>query len=130
MEMYSTHNEGKSVAAEIFIRILKNKMYKYMSSVSKNVYIDKLDDIVNKCNNTYHNTLNMKPAYVNARNDKEGPKLKISDIVKISEYQNIFAKGYVPNWSDVTFFIKKAKNTVPWTYDISDLNHGYLEIRT
>ena len=54
--MYSTHNEGESVVAEIFIRTLKNKIYKYMTSISQNVYIDKLDDIVNKYNNTYHST--------------------------------------------------------------------------
>ena len=52
--MYSIHNEGKSVVSERFIRTLKNKIYKYMTSVSKNVYIDKLDDIVNEYNNTYH----------------------------------------------------------------------------
>ena len=57
--MYSTHNEGKSVA-EGFIRTLKNKIYKFMTSVSKNVYIDKLDDIVNEYNNTYHRTIKMK----------------------------------------------------------------------
>ena len=59
--MYSTNNEGKSVVAERFIRTLKNKIYKYMTSISKNVYIDKLDDIVNECNNTYHTTIKMKP---------------------------------------------------------------------
>ena len=57
--MYSTHNQGKSVIAERFIRNLKNKIYKYMSLVSKNVYIDKLDDKVNKYNNTYHHTIKM-----------------------------------------------------------------------
>ena len=59
--MYSTHNEGKSVVAERFIRTLKSKIYKYMTSISKNVYIDKLDDIVDEYNNTYHNTIKMKP---------------------------------------------------------------------
>ena len=58
--MYSTNNEGKSVIAERFIRTLKNKIYKYMTSISKNVYIDKLDDIVNKYNNTYHSTIKIK----------------------------------------------------------------------
>ena len=57
--MYSTHNEGKSVVAEIFIRILKKKIDKYMTSISKSVYIDKLHDIVNKYNNTYHRTFKM-----------------------------------------------------------------------
>ena len=58
--MYSIHNEGKSVVAERFIRTLKTKIYKYMTSISKNVYIDKLNDIVNECNNTYHRTIKMK----------------------------------------------------------------------
>ena len=57
IEMYSTHNEGKSVVAEKSIRYLKSNIYKYMTSVSKNVFIDKLDDIVNRCNNTYHSTI-------------------------------------------------------------------------
>ena len=64
IEMYSTHNEGKSVVAQRFIRTLKNKIYKYMTSISKNVYIDKLGDIVNKYNNTYHRTIKMKPVDV------------------------------------------------------------------
>ena len=59
--MYSTNNEGKSVIAERFIRTLKNKIYKYMTLVSKNVYIDKLDDIVEEYNNTYHTSIKMKP---------------------------------------------------------------------
>ena len=58
--MYSIHNEGKSVAAKRFIRTLKTKIYKYMTSVSKNVYIDKLDDIVGEYNNTCHRTIKMK----------------------------------------------------------------------
>ena len=58
--MYSTNNEGKSVVAERFIRMLKNNIYKCMTSVSKNVYIDKLDDIVNEYNTTYHRTIKMK----------------------------------------------------------------------
>ena len=64
IEMYLTHNEGKSVVAERFIRTLKTKIYKYMTSISKNVYIDKLDDIVNKYNNTYHSTIKMNPVDV------------------------------------------------------------------
>ena len=60
IEIYSTHNEGKSVIAERFIRNLKNKSYKYMTSISKSVYIDKLDYIVNKYINTYHSTIKMK----------------------------------------------------------------------
>ena len=62
--MYSTHNELKSVVAERFIRTLKTKIYKFMTSLSKNVYIDKLHDIVNEYNNTYHTTIKMKPVDV------------------------------------------------------------------
>ena len=61
IEMYSTHNEGKSVAAERFIRTIKTRIYKHMTSISKNMYIDKLDDIVNEYNNTKHRTTKMKP---------------------------------------------------------------------
>ena len=128
--MYSTHNEGKSVVAERFIRTLKSKIYKYMTSISKNVYIDKLDDIVDEYNNTYHTTIKMKPAdvkdntYINA--DKEisnkDPKFKVGGHVRISKYKNIFVKGYMPNWSEEVFVIKKVKNTVPWIYVINDLN--------
>ena len=66
VETYSTHNEGKSVVAERFIRALKNKIYKCMTSISKNVYIDKLDEIINKYSNIYHSTIKMKPADVNS----------------------------------------------------------------
>ena len=103
--MYSTHNEGKSVVAERFIRAIKSKIYKYMTSISKNVYTDKLDDIVKEYNNTYHTTIKMKPidvkdnTYINTDkelNDKD-PKFKVDDHVRISKYKNIFAKGYTPN---------------------------------
>ena len=59
--MYSTHNEGKPVIAERFIRTLKNNIYKHITAVSENVYIDKLDDMINECNNTYHITIKLKP---------------------------------------------------------------------
>ena len=64
MELYLTHNEGRSVDDEIFITILKNKIYKYLISISKYLYIDKLNGIVYKCNNIYHTTIKLKPAGV------------------------------------------------------------------
>ena len=67
IEMYSTHNEGKSVPAERLIRILKNKIYKYMTSISKSLYIDKLDDIVNEYNKAYHSAIKMKPVDAKSR---------------------------------------------------------------
>ena len=114
--MYSTHDEGKSVVAERFIRTLKSKIYKYMTSISKNVYIYKLDDIVDEYNNTYHTTIKMKPidvkdnTYINADKeiDNKDPKFKVGDRVRISKYKNIFAKSYTPNWSEEVFIIKKS----------------------
>ena len=128
-QMYSTFNEGKSVVTERYIRTLKSKIYKYMTSVSKNVYIDKLDNIVNKYNNTYHSTTKMKlvdvrsNTYIDSSKEINGknPKFKIVDNVIISKYKNIFAKCYTPNWSEDVFVIKIFKNTVPRTYIISDL---------
>ena len=110
----------KSVVSDRFIRTLKNKIYKYMTSISKNVYINELDDIVNIYNKIYRNTIKMKPVnkkpgtYIDSskeNNDKD-PKFIVGDIVRISKYKNIFAKGYVPNWSEEVFVIKKVKNTV------------------
>ena len=128
--MYSTHNEGKSDFAERYIRTIKNKIYKYMTSISKSVYIDKLDDIVHKYNNKKQRTIKIKPIdvkdniYIDV--DKEvndnDPKFKVGDHLGISKYKNIFAKGYTPNWSEEIFVIKEIKDTVPWTYVINDLN--------
>ena len=130
--MYSIHNEGKSVVAERFIRTLKTKIYKYMTSISKNVYIDKLDDIVNEYNNIYHRTIKMKPVDVKdntyidsmelSRSNDKDPKFKVGDSVRINKYKNILTKRYTSNWSEKVFMIKKVKNTVPWTYVINDLN--------
>ena len=130
IEMYSTFNEGKSVVAERFIRTLKNKIFKHMTAISKNVYIDVLDDIVNKYNNAVHRIIKIKPINVtndsyaeyNEDSNKKGPKFKVNDQVRISKYKNIFAKGYFPNWSEEVFIVNEIKNTVPWTYTINDLN--------
>ena len=134
IEVFSIHNEVKTVVAEGFIRTLKTKIYKYLTSMSKNVYIDKLDDIVGEYHNTYHRTIKMKPVDVKDNthidfekefNDKDR-KFKIGDHVKISKYKNIFAKGYTKNWSENLFVIKKIKKTDPWTYVINELNVGEI----
>ena len=127
IEMYSAHNEGKSVVAERFIWTIKKKIYKYMTSILKNLYIDKLDDIVHKYSNKKHRTIKMKPidvkdnTYIDFGKDND-PKFKVSDHVRISKYKNIFAKGYTPNWSEEVFVIKNIRNTVQWAYVIHDLN--------
>ena len=81
--MYSIHNEGKSVVPERFIRTFMAKIYKYMSSISKNVYIDKLDDIVNEYNNTYHRTINMKPVDVKDNTYIDSMELESSKEVNV-----------------------------------------------
>ena len=91
--MYSTHSEGKSVVAERFIRIWKNKIYKYLISIPKIVYIHKLDDIVNECKNTYHRTIVMKPVDVKyntcidfgRENNDKYPKFQVDNHVRISK---------------------------------------------
>ena len=122
--MNSTYNEGKSVVAERFIRTLKNKLYKHMTATGKNVYYDVLDGVVNKYNNTKHSTIKMKPidvgdnnkrVYVDEHNEKDS-RFKVGDRVRI------FAKGYAPNWSKEIFTVNKINDTVPYTYNIKDLN--------
>ena len=137
--MYSTYNEGKSVVAERFIRTLKNKLYKHMMATGKNVYYDVLDDIINEYNNTKDNTIKMKPkdvgnnttkssslernkrVYIDEHNEKRS-RFKVGDRVRISKFKNIFAKAYTPNWSREIFIVNKINDTVPYTYNIKDLN--------
>ena len=101
-----------------------------MTRVGKNVYFNVLDDIVDKYKNTYYSSIKMKPKdvtdnsfveYIEESNKKD-PKFKVGDYVRIFKYKNIFAKGYTPNWSEEIFVVKEIKNTVPWTYAVSDLN--------
>ena len=128
--MYSTYNEGKSVVAERFIRTLKNKLYKHMTATGKNVYYDVLDDVVNKYNNAKHRTIKMKPidvkndhkrVYIDEHNEKDN-RFKVGDRVRRSKFKNIFAKGYTPNWSKEILIVDKINDTVPYTYNIKDLN--------
>ena len=99
-----------------------------MTVTNKNVYYDVLDDIVNKYNNTKHSTIKMKPidvknnkrAYIDEHKEKSA-RFNEGDRVRISNFKNIFAKGYTPNWSTEIFIINKINNTVPYTYDIKDL---------
>ena len=130
IEMYSIHNKGKSVIAERFIRTLKNKIFKHMTAISKNVCFHVLDHIVNKYNNTVHRTIKTKPVdvkdntYVDSQketNDKD-LEFKVGDHVRIPKYKNTFAKGYMSNWPEEVFIVSKIKNAVPWTHVINDLN--------
>ena len=117
IEIYLTYNKGKSVVTERFIRTLKNVIFKHMIAISKNIYIDALEDIVNEYNNTIHRTIKTKPiedtddyyAEYHENSNKKNPKFKVGDHVRISKYKNIFAKGYTPNWSEEVFVINKIK---------------------
>ena len=128
IEIYSTNNEGKNVFAERFIRTLKTGIYRYMTSVSKNVCIDKFDNIVNKYNNTYHSTIKTKPVDVkwstyinlNKENKKEDPKLKVGGHVRKSNMKVFFLKITLPiNLKKFSWF-KKLKILCP--HVITDLN--------
>ena len=130
IEMYSTFNEGKSVVAERFIKTLNNKIYKHMTTIGKNDYFNDLDDVVKKYNNTVHSSIKMKPKDVTGnsfveyseKTNKKSPNFKIGDPVRVSQYKNVFTKGYTPNWSEKVFVVNKVQNTVLWTYLIYDLN--------
>ena len=101
-----------------------------MTLISKNVYVNKLDDIVKEYNNTYHTSIKMKPVdikdntYIDFKKEinNKDPKFKVGNHVRIYKYKNIFTKEYMPNWSEEIFIIKKIKDTVPWTYVINNLN--------
>ena len=139
IKLNSTYNDGKSVVAKRFMRILKNKLYKHMTATGKIVYYNVLDDVVNKYNNTKHSTIKMKPidvgdttkssslernnkrVYIDEHNEKDC-KFKVGDRVRISRYKNIFAKGYAPNWSSEIFIVDRINDTVPYTYNLKDLN--------
>ena len=118
--MYSTYNEEKFVVAERFIRTLKTKIYKYVTTISKNVYFDDSDNIVDEYNNTYHRTIKMKPTDIgedsfpeyNEESNEKDPKFKVGDHVRISRYKNIFAKGYAPNRTGEIFTVKEKYCTL------------------
>ena len=130
IELHLTHNQGKFVTSERRIRTLKNKIYKYMTSISKTLHIDKLKDEINNYNNTC-STIKVKPVDVkpstyidlNKTSNKEDPKFEVGEVeVRLWKYKNIFAKGYTPNWSEEVLWLKKFKKNVLWIYVISDIN--------
>ena len=116
--MYSTYNEGKSAVAERFIWTLKNKIFKHMAAVSKNVYFDVLNYIVNEYNNIVHRKIKMKQTDVTSYSQAEynedsnlsNAKFKVGDHVRISKYKNIFAKLCTENWSEEVLVVKKIKD--------------------
>ena len=100
-----------------------------MTATGKNVYYDVLDDGINEYNNTKHNTIKMKPidlgdnkrVYIDEHDEKDS-RFEVGDRVRISKFKNIFAEGYTPNWSKEIFIVDKINDTVPYTYNLKDLN--------
>ena len=111
--------------AKRFIRTLKNKLYRHMTAINRNLYYDVLDDIVNKNNNNKHSTIKMKPKDVKNDNDRvyiDEHNKKSTRFNVGNKFKNIFAKGYTPNWSKEIVIVNKINDTVPWTYSLKDLN--------
>ena len=120
--MHSTHNERKSVVDAEFIRTLKNKNLQIQDLYQKMyILINQMTQLISPI--IYHSTIKTKSVYIKSSTyidsskeiDNKDPEFKIGDIIRIPKYKNIFAKGYVPNWSVEVFVIKNVKNTVPRT---------------
>lgn len=139
---YSTYSEKKASIVERFNRTLKNLMWKKMTEIGSYVWINILPELVELYNNTYHNTIGMKPADVNSNNEQllldrirnkifknrvaKPPKYKVGDKVRISKYKKVFAKGYLPNWTNEIFSVYEIKPTTPKTYILRDYKGNIL----
>ncbi len=140
IHFFVTNSILKASIVERFNRTLKEKIYKYLTAFNTNRYIDVLQIIVESYNNSFHRTIKMTPNQVSSENQEEvwhniynkdysfvklqkkKPKFKITDTVRISKYSNIFKKGYLPNFTQEVFIIKRVNSTTPFTYNLSDLN--------
>ena len=130
--MYSTHNEGKSVVAEKFITTLKNKIYKHMASISKDVYFDVLDDIVKKYNNSFHRKIKMKPMLmiilllsIMKNLMKRIVNLKLEIMLKFQSTTIYLLKDIHLIGVKKSLLWKKIK-TLPWAYEINHLNEDEI----
>ena len=129
ISMYLTDNEGKSVMAERFIKTIKAKIYKKMTTNDSKSYLSYLNKLVDQYNNTYPHSINKKP--INAdysaltkkiETNPKVPKFKVNDRVRITKCKNIFSKVSSENWSREIFIINSVLKTNPWTYKCKDLN--------
>jgi len=136
---YNTYSKLKASIVERFNRTLKEKMYRKFTADNTTQWIDFLDELVAKYNNTRHSTIGMMPSQVDKKNKHlvlerlatsktpiRKPRFKIDDIVRISKNKTIFDKGYVGNWTEELFKIIKVKNTVPVVYLLEDLANEKL----
>ena len=138
IELYSTENEEKSSVVERWIRTMKEKMWKYFSAKSTNLYIDQLPDLVKQYNNTRHSSIKMTPVKASKKENELkvwrnlypehleirdiNPKFSVGYKVRISKKKKTFEKGYTTRWSEEIFTIVEVKLTSPLTYKIADLN--------
>ena len=138
IELYSTENEEKSSVVERWIRTMKEKMRKYFTTNSTNVYIDVLPDLVREYNNTIHSSIKMTPVEASEKKNEFkvwktlypnrldildiNPKFSVGDKVRISKNKELFETGYTTRWTEEIFTITKIKRTSPITYKIADLN--------
>ena len=138
IDLYSTENEEKSSVVEIWIRTMKEKMWKYFSAKSTNIYMNVLPNLVKEYNNTRHSSIKMTPKKASKIENELtvlrnlypehleihdiNPKFSVGDRVRISKKKKTFEKGYTTRWTEEIFTIVKVKRTSPVTYRIVDLN--------
>ena len=138
IELYSTENEEQSIVVERWIRTMKEKMWKYFTANSTNVYIDVLPDLVKEYNNTRHSSIKMTPVKASKKENELivwrnpypehleirdiNPKFFVVDKVRISKKKKTFEKGYTTRWTEEIFTIAEVQRTQPPTYKIADLN--------
>ena len=143
IELYSTENEEKSSVVERWIRMMKEKMWKYFSANSTNIYINVLPDLVREYNNTRHSSIKMTPVKASKKENEHRvwrnlypehleicdikPKFFVGDKVRISKKKKTIEKGYTTRWTEEIFTIIEVKRTSPVTYKIADLNGEEIE---
>jgi hypothetical protein len=137
VKLYSTSSPLKSVTVEIYIRIIKSKLYRYFTSTKSKRWIDIIDEIVDGLNNSFNKTIGMKPIEVNESNSsevwhniyhkristkKEVPSFKVNDLVRLTTDKSVFSKKYKAGWTEEIFRVTKLIDTIPITFEISDLS--------
>ena len=143
IELYPTENEEKSSVVERWIRTMKEKMWKYFSANSTNVYIDVLPDLVREYNNTRHSSIKMTPVKASKKENELRvwrnlypehleihdikPKFSVGDKVRISKKKETFEKGYTTRWTEEIFTTVEVKRTSPVTYKIADLDEEEIK---
>lgn len=142
VELYSTENEEKSCIIERWNRTMKEKMFKYFSANSTRRYIDILNDMVDRYNNTRHSSIKMTPVeaskktnenivwmnlYGRVSSEPVNPKFSIGERVRITKKKKTFEKGYTPRWTEEVFTISQVQYTDPITYKITDYNEEEIQ---